>query len=127
MVRVQWDSINDAVLPVGQYKFQIVDAEVKITKNNDEMWALKLEVSEGERIGVKVYDNVTFNKVGLSRVKMLYKCIGYETEGIEEVELETDQIIGKEVIANVDTEKYTDKNGKEKRKNIIPFDGFRTY
>ena len=101
------------VLPEGQYNVKVVSCEEKTSTKGNPYWAIKYETDNGDTI----FDNLVFTEKTFNRVKKLFKTLGLDVEG--EFDYEPSDIIDCYMKAEVLIESYTDKNGKERTKNVI--------
>lgn len=120
MPRVDCPNIADtgySPIPEGRYKACIEKVDVKQTTKGDEMWSVEWRVIEGQYVGRKIWDNITFSEKGYSRVKLLLKRLGFDIT--VPIDCEPDMIRGKQAWISVYIDPY-----KGKDTNKIPFDGF---
>ena len=110
------------LLDPGNYIMKIESIQVRKTKNEDEMWAIKFMHSNGQNW---VYDNVVWSEKAKGRVKQFLKCADMYKDGPQEYT--PNLFIGKMLIVKVAVEKITYGKYKGRDGNCIPFDGYRTY
>ena len=126
MPRVNFADVDDNTgftpIPDGQYKACVEKVEERTTKKGDAMWSVEWRIVEGQYLGRKIFDNLVFSDKGYSRVKLLLKRLGFDVTG--ELDCQSEMIHGKQALITVYTDSYPDKDGNEKKKNSIPFDGF---
>jgi hypothetical protein len=122
-----WDTIDDsgnslpAPIKAGVYKVKIANVnDQRLTSSGDPMWSLRLEVVDGDDKGHVIWDNLVFNKGGMGRVKMLYKQLGYVTEGPFK-ELKPDDLLRGVLFCNVILREY-----QGQFQNAISYDGYHT-
>jgi len=126
MPRINFSNVPDAgeysPVPAGRYLCTVADIEEDTTRDNDEMWKLKLRVEYGEYKGRNIYDNMVFSQKAMSRVKLICSRFGIDVSG--EVDLQPNLLIGREALVDVEVEPYTDKHGQAKERNTVPFAGY---
>ena len=109
----------------GKYLAKVVDINLRYTSNGDEMWSLTFEIvdPDGEFDRCRVYDNLIFSAAAASRAKIIFKAFGVPID--REYEYQFEDIFEKFCHIVIEGKrKYTAKNGFEKEKAIISFDGF---
>lgn len=129
MPEVNWDDVEDnegggdfTPLADGEYTCMVAKVEDGTTKKGDVMWTLELRVCEGPNMGRKVFDRLFFSEKALPRVKLVYSRFGLKTDG--SAMLIPSDLEGRKAIVTVYADSYSDKDGKEKPTNTIPFDGY---
>lgn len=116
---------NFSPIPEGKYICKIADVKKEITKNNNEVWKLTLEVVEGEYKGRKIFDNLVFTEKAYSRIKKLYSAIGgYDLAQARDCE--TSDILDQVVLVDTCIENYQDNNGNAKSINKVTFAGYES-
>lgn len=127
-MKVNWDTVSDDMsgfdpLPDGQYPVKVVEVEERSTSKGDPMWSLQLEVLSGQYAGRIIFDNITWSEAGMKRVKFVLRRLGLELSG--EQEIKPEDLVGKAALVTTMIDTYfSEKHGKEKRRNQIPFDGY---
>ncbi len=121
MPTVDFSNISDPaqsnLVPEGWQPCVIRDIDVRTTRNNDPLWALRFEVESGPHEGRAIWDNLVFSKAALPRLKSFCFAIGLDVSG--EVDLTPDMIRGKSCRVLVKHEEY------EGRQYIsVAYDGF---
>lgn len=128
MPRLNFGNVPDAddfsPLPEGKYLCQLKEIEESLTQNGDEMWNLRFEVVEGEYRSRVIFDRMVFSEstIALSRVKFICKRLGLDVSG--EVNLVPDLLLRRTGYVSVETEEYTDRKGRTKKRNVVPFTGY---
>lgn len=128
MPRVNWDDTPDATdfnpLPDGWYECQVNNCIEKQSRNGI-FFSIELVVTAGVHAGRKMFDTVHFSSKGaMKRTKLVCSRLGIDTHGVRDIE--PADLIGKTALVQcAGTEKYVDKNGNSREKNIVPFAGYR--
>ncbi len=126
MPRINFSTVDDATdftpLPEGTYACRIDSVEEARTSRGDEMWKLRLVVTEGEYAGRLIFDNLVFSEKALKRVKFVCSRLGLDVSG--ELDLTPAMIHGKTCRVRVEIEEYVDEEEKEKTRNRVPFAGY---
>jgi len=126
MPKVNFNNIEDSekypLLPAGKYRCFLDNVEESKTRNDDVMWRLWHKVSHGPYQGRVLFDNLVFNKKCLTRVKALCDCARLNTSG--EQDIGPEQIIGCECYITAGVEDYETKQGIQKKRNVVIFDGY---
>lgn len=126
MPRINFNDVPEAgefsPLPEGRYLCSVDNIEEDVTRDNDEMWKVKFRVEEGPHKGRYLFDNMVFSAKAMSRVKLICSRLGIDVSG--EVDLQPNMLIGREVLIDVEIEKYTDRSNQLKERNSIPFAGY---
>ena len=104
-------------IPAGFYPAKITKIDDKKTHDGDLMWNMQLAVIGGEFDGRIIFDNLTFNEIGLKRIKLLCSRLGIDVSG--KVNLTHELLLEKQVIIDVIVDSFTDKQGENKKKNAI--------
>ena len=80
MTKVDFSSTPDPVqsdlIPEDWHPCVIRDIDVRTTRKNDPLWALKFEVESGPHEGRAIWDNIVFSKAALPRLKSFCFAIG---------------------------------------------------
>lgn len=126
MPRIDFSTVEDAKdftpLPEGEYLCRVDNVKEALTGAGDEMWKLRMAVVEGEHKGRYIFDNLVFSEKALKRAKFVCRCLGIDVSG--EVDLTPDMIVGKQANVRVELEEYQDDEGREKKRNRVPFAGY---
>jgi hypothetical protein len=126
--RVDWDTVPDAPtyepLPVGWYRVKVENCTETLTRTQDTMFGIVFVVQDGVHAGRKLFDNIIFSEKCYSRAKLVCKRLGLSVEGIANVE--PADLLGKEVMIQTSGFETYLKDGNERIKNVIPFDGYRS-
>ena len=109
-------------VPVGQYLCVVEKVKPRTTKDGDEMWGLGLKILQGQHAGRFVWDNMVFSERALPRVKLICSRLGLDVSRAWDVTI--DDVGGRKVNVNVQTEEYTDKEGNIRSRNVVPYDGY---
>ena len=127
MPRIDFSKIDDvqdfSPIPAGTYQVKVADVEETTTQNGDPMWKMVLQVTKGEHEGRRLFDNLVFTERALSRVKLVCSSLGADVIGA--VDLTPDMLLGKECQATTIVEDYLDNEGTTKRRNCVPFAGYK--
>lgn len=127
---INWDNIDkneveqSLLLAPGDYLMEVESIENKKTKTGCDMWSMKLRPVDEKHKKRCVWDNLVFTQKALPRVKMFFSRAGIELKG--EVDLYPSMIIGKKIVAEVEIEEYSTSSGQAKKRNIIPFAGYKS-
>ena len=121
MPKIDWKNVSDeqfTLIPEGDYNVTISAVTVSTTKNNDEMWKLKLTINDGEYQGKTILTQLVFNDGGYGNIKKLYSAIfGSKLPKV----CETSDILDENVIATV---VHTEYNGKTYAN--VPYAGYQS-
>lgn len=110
---------KDDLIPEGWYRATIEDIQEKTTRiGGDEMWALRLRITEGEYADRIVKDNLVFSAAAHKRLRIFAKAMGLPSSGT--VEFEKHDIQDREVQIEVASEEY---NGETQSK--VTFRGYK--
>lgn len=109
MPSIDWKNVTEnefVLLPEGDYTVVIESVEIKQTTKQDEMWRLKMNITEGQFAGQKIFTNLIFNEGGYGNIKKLYSVIfGSKLPK----NCETSDIIDEKITVSV---VHTEYNGK---------------
>lgn len=109
MPKIDWKNVSDeqfVLIPEGDYEVTITEVNESETQKGDEMWKLKLAISEGEYKGKTILTQLVFNDGGYGNIKKLYSAIfGAKLPK----NCETSDILDEKVIVTV---VHTEYNGK---------------
>ena len=126
MPKVDFSKIDDvqdfSPLPAGKYPCKLVEVEEARTQYDDEMWKLRFQVASGQYAGRFIFDNLVFSEAAIKRAKLICSRMGINVSG--ELNLTTDMLKGRACQVTVDVEDYEDKEGKTKKRNVVPFAGY---
>jgi hypothetical protein len=86
------------------------------------MWKVRHLVTKGEFKGRYIFDNLVFSEKALKRAKLILRCLGVDVSG--EINLTPEMIKRKQAIVTVKLEDYVDDEGREKKRNRVPFAGY---
>lgn len=114
-------------VPEGDYVLGVSEVELKKTSTGKPMLKLTLTIDEGPFIGRKVWTNIVFNpkgEAGHGLTVQALKAFGFEYDG--SLEIDTDDWKNRTCRARLEIESYEDKEGRDKKKNVIPTAGFIT-
>jgi hypothetical protein len=119
------EDTNDYVtVPAGTYLCRIAEVRERLTRSEDVLWALRLDVSEGEFVGcIAAWDNLVFSSRGLSRVKQFLDAVGIPADG--KMQLHPNDLIDKEVFVEVRPAEFHSPDGNTIRRNEVPYTGYR--
>lgn len=87
-------------LEVGTYRFAIIDAAIKPNKNSVEELVLTLTVQDGDRAGKKHWERLQLTEESAWRLMDLNAALELDSDA-DEVEVNTEDYIGKEFLADV--------------------------
>ena len=117
------DDVHDfKPLPEGKYLCRLDNVEEASTKNGDEMWKLRFEVTSGENKGRYIFDNLVFTNAAMKRVKLVCSRLGLDVGG--ELDLKPEMLMERTAVVEVTTEDYEDEHGNTKERNVVPFAGY---
>ena len=126
MPKVDFSKIDDvqdfSPLPAGKYPCKLVEVEEARTQYDDEMGKLRFQVASGQYAGRFIFDNLVFSDAAIKRAKLICGRLGLNVSG--ELNLTTDMLKGRACQVTVDVEDYEDKEGKTKKRNVVPFAGY---
>ena len=126
MPKVDFSTVDDvedfSPLPEGKYLCRLTGIEEASTQYGDELWKLRFEVIEGEHAGRYIFDNMVFSQAALKRVKLICSRLGLDVSG--EIDLTPALLEGRTVWVEAQTEEYEDKEGRKKKRNVVPFAGY---
>lgn len=118
---VEMSNGNYDPLEAGEYKMRIIEVEEMQTKNGDPMAKIKLfEPLEGKL----VWDYIVFPLPGSSAYKILGRslhflhCIGEPYES-DDLIVDPQNWREKSVDVEIDVSTYKDKDGNERKKNVV--------
>ena len=110
MAGVKEQTGNISLLPEkGEYDVEIVVVKENMSKKNDPMPSIKLQIVSGQFKDCWLWDNILIPQVGsvaskiLGRTKHFLHCIDEEYEG-DEISWDTDNWIGKRIRIKIDHE-----------------------
>lgn len=132
MPRVDFSNTPDAQsfapLPDGHYDCVVEKCTERTTAAGDIQFNIEFKVTAGEFKDRKIFDSILFqlgNPEGgaMRRTKLVLSRLGFVVEkafNVDPIDLQ-----GRRVIVTCDgVEKYEDKEGKQRVKNLVPFDGY---
>ena len=132
MPRVDFSNTPDAqsfaTLPDGHYDCVVEKCTERTTAAGDTQFSIEFKVLGGEFKDRKIFDSILFqlgNPEGgaMRRTKLVLSRLGFVVERAFSVEPQ--DLNGRKVIVTCDgIEKYQDKEGKDRVKNLVPFDGY---
>jgi hypothetical protein len=93
---------DSGTLPDGIYKFEVIAATLKTSKNGNEMIELVLQFPEG----IRIWDNLTFTRSAFWKIDQFREATGELLLPEEEIEINPSDLIGKSGKASVITESY---------------------
>jgi hypothetical protein len=127
MVRINFNDVEGSrefePIPDGTYLCMIEEVKEKFTRKGDEMWNICFRIQEGAYEEQCIYDNLVFSDAALKRARLFFSSIGVDTSG--QLEVTPDEVEGQRCLVSVTTEEYTDGNGRRRRRNKVPFKGYR--
>ena len=127
-MEIDFDSaepVSDFItVPAGSYICRIAEVRRGRTRANDERWALRLVVAEGEHVGKQAaWDALIFSTRGRSRARRVLAAVGLPATG--KVTIRPGDLEGQTALVEVRPAEYTDTSGELIRRNEVPYDGFR--
>lgn len=126
MPKIDFATVDDVhdfkPLPEGKYPCRVDNVEEASTKNGDEMWKLRFEVTSGESKGRYIFDNLVFSPAAMKRVKLFCSRLGLDVSG--ELDLKPEMLSNKTVVLALGVKDYEDDQGSTKQRNVVPFDGY---
>jgi len=117
------DSQDFSPLPDGEYPCILSGLEEVQTKAGDEMWRLTFKVEKGEYAGRKIWDNMVWSTAAMKRVKLICSRLGLDVSG--ELDVQPVNILDAQVYITVEQGEYEANDGTVKKKNVVPFAGYR--
>ncbi len=94
----------------GNYAVEVIAAEETVSKHGNEMFELKLRV---EPSGAYLYDNLVFTPNAFWKIDAFRAATGDTVTPEEEVELNADDLVGREGRVRLAVDEY---NGKKRNK-----------
>lgn len=94
-------------VPDGTWRCEIVSMEQEESSTGNPMIVAKYKVLNGKGKGGVIYDNLSLQPQALFRLKALCEAIGVEAESATDLDL--DELVGQEVLIDVENETYEDK------------------
>lgn len=126
MPRVDFGSIPDAndytPAPPGTYTAQVIDGIEGESRGGDDMWTLTFKIAAGQYRGKTFKDRLTWSKAALPRVKLFLRAIGFDVEGVANVDLQ--EVLGKVVDVDLRIDEFEGVDGLVKLNNVT-FAGYR--
>ena len=126
MPKIDFSKVEDVQdytpLADGKYLCKLSEVEEAETQYGDEMWKLRFEVVQGDHIGRFIFDNMVFSAAAIKRVKLICLRLGFDASG--EIDLKPSLLKGRKCYVSVLTEEYEDREGKTKKRNVVPFAGY---
>ena len=129
MPRVSFDGVGEAQdfppLPKGDYPCDLTEVDDgKFTKNGDEMWNIRFRVKSGPHKGRLIFDNMIFSERALSRVKLICSRMGLDVS--DDLDVTPSLIKGRSCLVSVIIEEDKDQHGNVRRRNRVPFAGYKS-
>lgn len=127
MPKIDFNNVSDAQdfspLPPARYLCRVDRVEEARSQAGHEMWNLTLKVENHEKSsGRLIFDRLVFCNEAMSRVKLACSRMGLPTSGV--VDLKPSDLKGRLVLVDTTVEEYTDREGRSKRRNAVPFAGY---
>ena len=117
------DEDGDGLIPDGWYRCRVAQVKETKTRNGSPMFAVRFEVAGGPHGGKSVWDNLVFSPgKAYQRLKMVCHRLGIDVT--TDRNIETDDLMGKEAMVNVQQEEYTKRDGNLGTRNSVPFEGY---
>lgn len=104
-------------IPAGLYKARIERASEAYSAAKDPMIKITFKISEGEFYKRLIFDNLTFNKKGMGRVKIMLKALGLSTD--QGCEVTPELLLGRDILIDVIQDQYEGKTN-----NRVPYAGY---
>ena len=127
-MRLDFRSVRDtpsyASVPAGVYECAVKEVRLTRARDGSERWALWLEVASGEMAGrTAAWDSITWSERGLTRVKTVLAALGYDVDGI--VEVEPKDLEGRRARVQVVHEEFENPvTGERIERMAVPFLGW---
>lgn len=118
MKSINWDEVEDNILPEGWYTVQIIKVEEKRTCTGDDMLNVRYEITKGPYKGRLIFDNIVFSEAALKRAKLILTRLGIELRN--NMDITTDMLLGRHVEINIVIEEFDGII-----RNRVPFAGYR--
>lgn len=93
--------------PDGTFKAEITAAAEEESSTGNPMIVAKFKILNGKGKGALIYDNLSLQPQALFRLKALCEAVGLEVDGAADIDL--DDIIGEEILVDVENETYEGK------------------
>jgi hypothetical protein len=127
MPKIEFDKIDDAniyePIPAGRYLCELAEIKETATKNGDEMWELKFVVLESGLYENRIiFDRMVFSEKAMPRIKLICSRLGIDTT--RSMDLLPANLLYKRCYLHVVIEDYTDYEGIQKKRNIVPYAGY---
>lgn len=112
--------------PKGRYKVKIVAAETQISAKGSPMIKLSVEIREGDHAGKSCFDYMitddSFKGAGMAKIKL--RGLGVDVDNEQTDEAVCGQLLGREVMADLDVEQAQTKE-KQPKFQIHPVTGLQ--
>ena len=121
----QVDTVHSfASIPPGEYEVRIVDVRPGQAKDKSERWTLRLEVATGDYAGrTAAWDSLTWSERGVVRVKHVLAALGYDVDGV--VDVQPQDLLGRGARVQVITEEFeSPATGQRVERMAVPFRGW---
>lgn len=118
------DSGGRQPLPAGTYCCTVGKIDVDQTRTGHEWWRVTLGVVDGPYFGRKIRDSLFFTEKALPRAIQFCRALGLKLHGTTEVTPSMCQ--GRQCMVSVHSETYRDRDGNERERNAVDFEGYAT-
>lgn len=109
------------LLPEDDYKVEVEEVEMK-EGDKAPYLAFTFKVVDGKHAGALIWDNASTSEKSLWRLRSLLEALGVEVPD-DEMDIEVDDLVGREMIAVVAHEKDADYGTKAKLADFYAVDG----
>ena len=112
------------MVPRGTYHCRVAEVRPGLTRNQDPMWAYRLEVVSGAEAGrTAAWDRLVWSERGMPRVKLVLEALGWDVSGV--VELESEELEGREALVEIVEEEGQDAMGRRRLANSVSWGGYQ--
>jgi len=119
------EATEHSLIPAGKYHVVVTDAEYAMSKNNNPMLKLTLQVLDGEYSGCNVFDNIVFTENAKPRLVNALKRLADVEDVSGRLNLNSITWVGKQAIANVKVEENKNEaNGQVYVSNKLDWAGY---
>jgi hypothetical protein len=101
-------------IPEGPYPMEVIEVSAPVEGPKANYIPVKLKINEGDHEGRTFYQNLPIDGKGAGIfIDFVNKATGseYDVDDMDELEFDTDDLIGAEVIGNIKNEEYPKGSG----------------
>lgn len=127
-MRVDFSNVDDVQnfvsVPPGTYLCRIAEVRERTTRDGDPSWSFRLMVDEGEYSGrTAAWDSFSWSERGMSRTKHVMTELGFETDGV--LDVNSEDLMGRRAYVEVLLEEREDPvTGARQIRPRVPFRGY---